>query len=136
MFFNTGMPSTTGVFKAMFSPKNREFVVVYLAVGGAFAVLVFFTAMVSIPMVLDRDTDAISAAITSLRVMFSNPGVVLLWGAVADGRPVQGIFSSTWISLRRHIGNVHGGSYRASSGAPIGSVPLAFSQALSSAVFS
>ena len=82
VFFNTGMPSTTGVLNAVFNPDNWEFVVVYLAVGGMFALLVFSTAVVSIPMILDRDTDAISAAITSIRVMFSNPGVMLLWGAV------------------------------------------------------
>ena len=82
VFFNTGMPSTTGVLNAVFSPDNWEFVMVYLAVGGMFAVLVFSTAAVSIPMILDRDTDAISAAITSIRVVFSNPGVMLVWGAI------------------------------------------------------
>ena len=82
VFFNTGMPSTTGVLNAVFNPDNWEFVVVYLAVGGMFALLVFSTAVVSIPMILDRDTDAVSAAITSIRVMLSNPGVMLLWGAV------------------------------------------------------
>ena len=82
VFFNTGMPSTTGVLRAVFNPDNWEFVAVYLAVGGMFAALVFSTAVVSIPMILDRDTDAISAAITSIRVMFSSPGVMLLWGLV------------------------------------------------------
>ena len=80
VFFNTGMPSNTGVIKAIFNPGNWEFVAVYLAVGGLFAALVFSTAVVSIPMILDRDTDAISATITSLRVVFANPGVLLLWG--------------------------------------------------------
>jgi uncharacterized membrane protein len=51
-------------------------------VGGGFAVLVYSIAVVSIPMILDRDTDAISAAITSLEVVFHNTGVMLLWGAV------------------------------------------------------
>ena len=82
VFFNTGMPSTTGVLNAVFNPDNWEFVAVYLVVGGMFAALVFSTAVVSIPMILDRDTDAISAAITSIRVMFSSPGVMLLWGLV------------------------------------------------------
>jgi uncharacterized membrane protein len=49
-------------------------------VGGAFAVLVYAIAVVSIPMILDRDTDAISAAITSLQVVFQNTGVMVLWG--------------------------------------------------------
>lgn len=80
VFFNTGMPSTTGVIKAIFNPENIEFVLVYLAVGGLFALLVYSTAVVSIPMILDRDTDAISAAITSIRVMFANPVTMLWWG--------------------------------------------------------
>ncbi len=82
VFFNTGMPSTTGVIQAVFSPENWEFLLVYLLVGGVFAAVVFSVAVVSIPMILDRDTDAISAAITSLQVVFGNTGVMLLWGAL------------------------------------------------------
>jgi uncharacterized membrane protein len=82
VFFNTGMPSTTGVIQAVFNPENWEFLAVYLLVGGVFAGLVFATAVVSIPMILDRDTDAISAAITSLQVVFGNVAVMLLWGAL------------------------------------------------------
>ena len=80
VFFNTGMPSTTGVIEAVFNPQNIEFLMVYLAVGGVFAALVYGLSVVSIPMILDRDTDAISAVITSMRVVFSHPGVMLLWG--------------------------------------------------------
>lgn len=80
VFFNTGMPSTTGVIQAIFNPENWEFLAVYLLVGGVFAGLVYATAVVAIPMILDRDTDAISAAITSLEVVFGNTAVMLLWG--------------------------------------------------------
>jgi uncharacterized membrane protein len=82
VFFNTGMPSTAGVLEAVFNPDNWEFLAVYLVVGGAFAGLVFATSVVSIPMILDRDTDAISASITSLQVFFTNIPVMLLWGAL------------------------------------------------------
>lgn len=82
VFFNTGMPSSTGVMDAIFNPDNWEFVAVYLAVGGVFAALVFSFSVVSIPMILDRDTDAITAAIHSMRVVFANPGVLLLWGVL------------------------------------------------------
>jgi uncharacterized membrane protein len=80
VFFNTGMPSTTGVIEAVFNPQNIEFLIVYLVVGGAFAALVYGLSVVSIPMILDRDTDAISAVLTSMRVVFSHPGVMFLWG--------------------------------------------------------
>jgi uncharacterized membrane protein len=82
VFFNTGMPSTTGVMEAVFNPQNWEFVAAYAIVGGGFATLVFSISAVSIPMILDRDTDAISAAITSLEVMFHNTFVMLIWGAL------------------------------------------------------
>ena len=80
VFFNTGMPSTTGVIQAIFNPENLDFVAVYLFVGGLFAVLVYALSVVSIPMILDRDTDAISAAITSVRVVLGEPAVMVVWG--------------------------------------------------------
>lgn len=82
VFFNTGMPSTTGVLKAVFSPDNWQFVAVYAVVGGVFAALVYATTVVAIPMILDRNTDAVSAALTSMRVVFTHPLVLLLWGAL------------------------------------------------------
>ena len=82
VFFNTGMPSTTGVMEAVFNPKNWEFVAVYTAVGGAFAALVFSTTVVSIPMILDRGTDALTAGLTSMRVVFENTFTLLVWGAL------------------------------------------------------
>jgi len=85
VFFNTGMPSTTGVIQAIFNPENWEFLAVYLFVGGVFAGLVFTVSVVSIPMILDRDTDAISAAITSLQVVAENTVVMVLWGILLTG---------------------------------------------------
>jgi uncharacterized membrane protein len=82
VFFNTGMPSSVGVMQAVFNPDNWEFVFAYTVVGGGFAALVFAIAVVSIPMILDRDTDAITAAITSLEVVVNNTAVMLLWGAL------------------------------------------------------
>lgn len=91
VFFNTGMPSTKGVIQAVFNPDNWEFVAAYAVVGGAFALLVFATSVVSIPMILDRDTDAISAVITSMEVFFRNVSVMLLWGALLTGLLILGL---------------------------------------------
>ncbi len=82
LFFNTGMPSSVSVMEAVFNPNNLDFVLAYTVVGGIFATLVFAIGAVSIPMILDRDTDAISAAITSLEVVVNNTGVMLLWGGL------------------------------------------------------
>lgn len=82
VFFNSAMPSTTGVVQAVFNPENWEFLLVYMAVGSCFAALVYGTSVVSIPMILDRDTDAISATSTSLQVVFENTAVMILWGGL------------------------------------------------------
>jgi uncharacterized membrane protein len=82
LFFNSGMPSTVGVMQSITNPENLEFLIAYLAVGGVFASLVFAISVVSIPMILDRDTDAISAAIISIAVVLENAGAMVLWGAV------------------------------------------------------
>ncbi len=96
VFFNTGMPSTTGVLEAIFNPDNLDFVAVYLFVGGVFAILVYSISAVSIPMILDRDTDAISAGITSVRVFFGELAVMLLWGLVLSVMVVLS-FMSLWM---------------------------------------
>jgi uncharacterized membrane protein len=80
VFFNTGMPSTMGVMEAVFNPENLEFVMAYGLVGGVFALLAFAMSVVSIPMILDRDTDAVYAVITSIEVFISNAPVMLWWG--------------------------------------------------------
>lgn len=82
VFFNTGMPSTASVLEAVFNPRNWEFLAVYLGVGSVFAGLVFCTTAVSIPMILDRDTDAITAGITSIRVVLENLPALLFWGVL------------------------------------------------------
>jgi uncharacterized membrane protein len=77
-----GMPDFKGSLLALFNPENLEFIIAYLAVGALFAGLIFAVCVVSMPMLLDRDTDAITAGLTSLRLVLSQPGVMLLWGAL------------------------------------------------------
>jgi uncharacterized membrane protein len=96
VFFSTGMPSTTGVIEAIFNPENFDFVAVYLFVGGIFATLVYAISVVSIPMILDHDTDAISAGITSVRVFFGELAVMLFWGVILSCMVVLS-FMSVWM---------------------------------------
>jgi uncharacterized membrane protein len=82
VFFNTGMPSTASVLEAVFNPKNWQFLAVYFTVGSVFAGLVFCSTVVAIPMILDRDTDAVTASLTSFRVVLDNLPAMLFWGAL------------------------------------------------------
>jgi uncharacterized membrane protein len=82
VFFNSGMPSSVGAMHSVTNPDNLEFVIAYLSMGGVFACLVFAILVVSIPMILDRDTDAITAAITSFAVVLENTAAMVLWGTL------------------------------------------------------
>ena len=85
IFFDTGFASTNDVIGAIFRPENLDFVLAYMAVGAGFAALVYAISVVSIPMILDRDTDAVSAAIVSMEVVVSHPGVMIWWGCLISG---------------------------------------------------
>jgi len=80
--FPDEMPSLRGFIENALSPKNLEFVLAYFAVGGLFAALVFAIAVVSVPMMLDRNTDGIVAALTSLRVCRENTLAMAVWAAL------------------------------------------------------
>ena len=79
--FPDQMPNFENFTRNLLEPSHLQFLAVYCTVGAVFASLVFATAVISVPMMLDRDdTDGIVAALTSLRNCAENLGVMLLWG--------------------------------------------------------
>jgi uncharacterized membrane protein len=82
LFYTGEMPSVAGFVGQMLSPDNLEFVLAYLCVGGFFALLVFAISVVSVPMMLDRDTDGVVAVLTSLRAFGANVPAMIVWGSV------------------------------------------------------
>jgi uncharacterized membrane protein len=81
-----GMPSFAGSLVALFDPENLGFLAAWAAVGAVFAGLIYAFSAISIPMLLHRrDSDAITAALTSFRLVLGQPGVMLLWAACLAG---------------------------------------------------
>lgn len=79
--FNT-LPSTESLLADLLRPENLQFLLSYTAVGAVFAGLIFVTSVVSIPMILDRQVDAVTAGLSSMQVCAQNPVVMLLWGGL------------------------------------------------------
>ncbi|MES2091428.1 MAG: DUF2189 domain-containing protein [Pseudomonadota bacterium] len=77
-----GMPDFQGSLLKLLNPENLPFIAAYLTVGAFFAGLIYAISVISIPMMLERQVDAITAGLTSLRLVTSQPGVMLLWGAL------------------------------------------------------
>jgi uncharacterized membrane protein len=76
-----GMPDFGGSLGKLLEPENLGFIVAYAGVGALFAGLIYGISAVSIPMILDRPVDAITAGLTSLRLVLTQPLVMLCWGA-------------------------------------------------------
>jgi uncharacterized membrane protein len=82
LFFSSGMPTLKNFLAQVVSTDHLDFVLTYLAVGGVFAAIAFAISVVSVPMMLDRGTDTIVAALTSVRALIANPAPLLLWAVL------------------------------------------------------
>jgi uncharacterized membrane protein len=51
-------------------------------VGAVFATSLFSLTVVSLPMLLEREVDFVTAMLTSLEVVRTSPVVMLVWGAL------------------------------------------------------
>ena len=80
-----GMPDFKGSLLALLDPDNLPFIAAWAAVGAVFASLIYAISVVSIPMILHRPTDAITAGLTSLRLVLTQTGVMLVWAALIAG---------------------------------------------------
>ena len=80
-----GIPDFRGSLMALASPENIVFSVVWLCLGLLFASLIYSVSVVSMPMILHRHTDAITAGLTSMRLVLSQTPVMMLWAALIAG---------------------------------------------------
>jgi uncharacterized membrane protein len=77
-----GMPDFKGSLLALLAPENLPFILGWAAVGAVFAGLIYAVSVISIPMILHRQTDAVTAGLTSVRLVLTQTGVLLWWGAL------------------------------------------------------
>ena len=67
------------------SPELTEYLIFYgigSVVGAVFAVIVFSASAFSLPMMMDRRADAITAVLTSVNAVRNNKLPMLVWGSV------------------------------------------------------
>lgn len=82
LFFGLNIMSVSAFLSAaLASSAGLSYLVVGHVLGACIATFVFALSVVSFPMIVDRKTDFVTAMITSIRTVFSNPGVMIPWGA-------------------------------------------------------
>ena len=84
LFFTGGVPRMETILADIMAAQDGWFfAAAYLAAGAGFALLVFASSAVSLPMLMDREhSDAVSAMITSVNAVRRNFGPMLVWGGL------------------------------------------------------
>ncbi|WP_170547192.1 DUF2189 domain-containing protein [Ruegeria arenilitoris] len=65
-----------------FTPQGWTFLAVGTCVGAFLSAVLFSVTVIAMPMLLDRETNFVSAMLTSIRVVAENPVVMLTWAAI------------------------------------------------------
>jgi uncharacterized membrane protein len=78
--------------------RNLPLALAFFGAGALLAAVVFALGVVTVPMMLDKPVDVITAALTSLRCCTKNPAAMLVWAALIAGITALG-FASGMLGL-------------------------------------
>ncbi len=83
MLYDGHVPDLSRFMSEVFlSGDYPRLVVMYFIAGGLLAALVFAVAAVSLPMMVDRDTDMVTAMMASIKAVAANAAPMALWAAL------------------------------------------------------
>ena len=83
LFFVESAPVLDQFFlETLFSEKSLPFLIIGTLVGAVLALVVFSVSVISVPMLLDRNVDALSAIMTSVRAVRENWQAMWGWGCL------------------------------------------------------
>lgn len=98
LFYQGALPTLTDFLTQVVTLDNLEFLTVYAGVGLVFATIVFAVSVVSIPLMLDRRQDAITAMLASVGALLRNPGAMTIWALLIVGFTLAG-FATFYFGL-------------------------------------
>lgn len=80
-----GLQAMTNIstsFDVFLTANGLMMLAVGTVVGAIFAGVLFALTVVSLPLLMDREVDFVTAMITSVSVVLTNPGLMLIWGGL------------------------------------------------------
>lgn len=81
----SALTNVTTSYAYLLQPEGLQMLLTGTAFGAVFAVVLFALTVVSLPLLLDREVDFVTAMITSVSVVKHNPVVMLTWAAIIAG---------------------------------------------------
>ena len=91
LFFSDLNISGSNLFEILSEPQTVIFLAVFLAIGTVVVSFAFVISVISVPMIMHRNVDFVTAAITSIRVVKKNPRKMLTWAIMISAMMFIGI---------------------------------------------
>lgn len=91
MMHATGSVFDLNIAQLIGSMQGWAFIATYVGVGALVAVAVFSGSVVTLPLMMDRKTDPITAIVTSLHATVQNKRVMAQWAAIIFGLTALGL---------------------------------------------
>ncbi|MEQ8365283.1 MAG: DUF2189 domain-containing protein [Roseicyclus sp.] len=87
----SALTNVTSSYAYLLEPEGMMMLAVGTGFGAVFATVLFALTVVSLPLLLDKELDFVTAMLTSIAVVRRNPGVMLVWGSVIAGLTFVGM---------------------------------------------
>lgn len=116
VLFASQLPEVTSSITSMFATgAGLRFLIVFVLVGGAIALLVYCCSAVSVPMLLDQRVDMVTAVNTSVQAVTKNIRPMLIWAVIIAGLTFLGLvtFFVGLLVIMPLIGHATWHAYRA-----------------------
>ncbi len=78
----SALTNVTSSYAYLLEPEGLRMLIIGTAFGAVFAFILFSLIAVSLPLLLEKELDFVTAMLTSLAVVRANPVVMLAWAAV------------------------------------------------------
>lgn len=82
LFFSDLNTSGKNMFEILSDPQTVIFLAVFLVLGALIVGFAFSVSVISIPMIMHRNVDIVTAAMTSIRVVKKNPRKMFTWAVM------------------------------------------------------
>ncbi|MEM8629826.1 MAG: DUF2189 domain-containing protein [Pseudomonadota bacterium] len=89
-----GLSTLTNIstsYEALLTANGLTMIALQIAIGAAVAFLVFSLTVVSLPLLLEKEIDFVTAMIVSMRCVGQNLGVMLVWAMIIAGLLFMGM---------------------------------------------
>jgi len=81
----SALTDVTSSYAYLLRPEGVRMLLVGTAFGAVFAFVLFTLTVVSLPLLLDKELDFVTAMLTSVAVVRANPVVMPVWAAIVAG---------------------------------------------------